>query len=143
MSLLEAMALGRPVIATDVGGTAELVRHGETGYLLPPGDGQRGHARTGRAGRGPGPSGRDGRRRPPAPARALHGRADGGRLPRRIRGGDRSVARPDVLLVSLGTTLGWRVADRMLVEQLERAGRRPRRSRSAAAPRTGSGAATP
>jgi len=32
------------------------------------------------------------------------------------------VARPDVLLVSLGTTLGWRVADRMLVEQLQRAG---------------------
>ena len=32
------------------------------------------------------------------------------------------MARPDVLLVSLGTTLGWRVADRMLVEQLERAG---------------------
>jgi len=27
-----------------------------------------------------------------------------------------------VLLVSLGTTLGWRVADQMLVEQLERAG---------------------
>jgi glycosyltransferase involved in cell wall biosynthesis len=39
MSLLEAMALGRPVIAMDVGGNAELVRHGETGYLLPPGDG--------------------------------------------------------------------------------------------------------
>jgi hypothetical protein len=32
------------------------------------------------------------------------------------------VARPDVLLVSLGTTLGWRVADAMLVGQLERAG---------------------
>src|SRR3954468_4639625 len=40
MSLLESMALGRPVIATDVGGNAELVRHGETGYLLPPGDGR-------------------------------------------------------------------------------------------------------
>ena len=38
MSLLEAMALGRPVIAMDVGGNAELVRHGETGYLLRPGD---------------------------------------------------------------------------------------------------------
>ena len=25
------------------------------------------------------------------------------------------MARPDVLLVSLGTTLGWRVADRMLL----------------------------
>jgi hypothetical protein len=32
------------------------------------------------------------------------------------------VARTDVLLVSLGTTLGWRVADRMLLQQLERAG---------------------
>ena len=30
--------------------------------------------------------------------------------------------RPDVLLVSLGTTLGWRVADRVFVEQLRRAG---------------------
>lgn len=32
------------------------------------------------------------------------------------------MARPDVLLVSLGTTLGWRVADEMLLAQLERAG---------------------
>jgi glycosyltransferase involved in cell wall biosynthesis len=32
------------------------------------------------------------------------------------------VARPDVLLVSLGTTLGWRVADRMLLQQLVSAG---------------------
>jgi hypothetical protein len=32
------------------------------------------------------------------------------------------VSRPDILLVSLGTTLGWRVADQMLVEQLRRGG---------------------
>jgi len=38
MSLLEAMALGRPVIATDVGGNAELVADSETGFLVPPGD---------------------------------------------------------------------------------------------------------
>jgi glycosyltransferase involved in cell wall biosynthesis len=34
------------------------------------------------------------------------------------------VPRPDVLLISLGTTLGWRVADRMLLAQIERAGAR-------------------
>jgi hypothetical protein len=32
------------------------------------------------------------------------------------------VARPDILLVSLGTTLGWRVADETLAAQLQRAG---------------------
>jgi glycosyltransferase involved in cell wall biosynthesis len=32
------------------------------------------------------------------------------------------MSRPDVLLVSLGTTLGWRVADEMLLAQIERAG---------------------
>lgn len=34
-SILEAMALGVPVIATDVGGNQELVRHRETGFLVP------------------------------------------------------------------------------------------------------------
>jgi glycosyltransferase involved in cell wall biosynthesis len=33
-SILEAMALGVPVIATDIGGNRELVRHGETGLLV-------------------------------------------------------------------------------------------------------------
>jgi len=34
-SLMEFMALGKPVIATDGGGTSELVVHGESGYLVP------------------------------------------------------------------------------------------------------------
>lgn len=35
-SILEAMAFGKPVIATKVGGNPELVQHGETGYLVAP-----------------------------------------------------------------------------------------------------------
>jgi glycosyltransferase involved in cell wall biosynthesis len=38
LSVMEAMAAGRPVIATAVGGVPELVRQGETGILVPPGD---------------------------------------------------------------------------------------------------------
>lgn len=36
IALLEAMAAGVPVVATDVGGTSSIVRHGETGILVPP-----------------------------------------------------------------------------------------------------------
>jgi glycosyltransferase involved in cell wall biosynthesis len=35
-SLLEAAACGRPIVATDVPGCREVVRHGETGVLVPP-----------------------------------------------------------------------------------------------------------
>ncbi|MBI5682460.1 MAG: glycosyltransferase family 4 protein [Deltaproteobacteria bacterium] len=34
MVILEAMAAGKPVIATNVGGVAEIVEHGVTGYLV-------------------------------------------------------------------------------------------------------------
>src|SRR6185436_13772839 len=38
LSALEALATGVPVIATNVGGVPEVVRHGETGMLCPVGD---------------------------------------------------------------------------------------------------------
>jgi glycosyltransferase involved in cell wall biosynthesis len=37
-SILESMAAGVPVVATAVGGTPELLKDGETGLLVPPGD---------------------------------------------------------------------------------------------------------
>ncbi len=43
-TILEAMASGLPVVATDVGGNAELVVDGQTGELVPSGD-VRGHGR--------------------------------------------------------------------------------------------------
>jgi glycosyltransferase involved in cell wall biosynthesis len=35
LSICEAMALGKPVVATDVGGNRELVENGKTGFLVP------------------------------------------------------------------------------------------------------------
>ncbi|MFA7169673.1 MAG: glycosyltransferase family 4 protein [Candidatus Paceibacterota bacterium] len=37
---IEAMAIGRPIVASDVGGIPELVSNGETGILVPPADAQ-------------------------------------------------------------------------------------------------------
>jgi len=37
-AILEAMAMEKPVVATDVGGTCEVVRHGQSGLLVPPKD---------------------------------------------------------------------------------------------------------
>jgi glycosyltransferase involved in cell wall biosynthesis len=37
-AILEAMAMEKPVVATDVGGTCEVVRHGHSGLLVPPKD---------------------------------------------------------------------------------------------------------
>jgi glycosyltransferase involved in cell wall biosynthesis len=36
---MEAMATGRPVITTDVGGIPDIVQEGKTGFLIPPNDG--------------------------------------------------------------------------------------------------------
>ncbi len=36
--IVEAQAMGRPVVATDHGGARETVLPGETGWLVPPGD---------------------------------------------------------------------------------------------------------
>ena len=36
--VVEAQAMGRPVVATDHGGARETVEHGRTGFLYPPGD---------------------------------------------------------------------------------------------------------
>jgi len=37
-AIIESMAAGLPVVATRVGGNPDLVRDGETGFLIPPGD---------------------------------------------------------------------------------------------------------
>lgn len=40
MVLLEAASVGLPIVATDVGGTREVVLHGASGYMVPPGNGE-------------------------------------------------------------------------------------------------------
>jgi glycosyltransferase involved in cell wall biosynthesis len=40
LSILEAMALSRPVVASAVGGIPEMIEHGRTGLLVPPHDAQ-------------------------------------------------------------------------------------------------------
>ncbi len=40
-SVLEAMALGKPVVVTDIGGSREVVQDGNSGLIVPPRDSQR------------------------------------------------------------------------------------------------------
>ncbi len=75
MSILEAMALERPVVATDVGGTAEQVVDGETGHLVPAGDPEPVRLALLALAADPAARQRDGRGRAAAPARALQRRA--------------------------------------------------------------------
>ena len=51
VTIIEALAAGRPVVATAVGGVPDVVDDGETGFLVGPGDthGDRGAARGARA----------------------------------------------------------------------------------------------
>jgi glycosyltransferase involved in cell wall biosynthesis len=37
-AMRESLCMKKPVVCTDIGGNYELVRHGETGYLVPPDD---------------------------------------------------------------------------------------------------------
>lgn len=52
-TIIESMAAGKPVVATDVGGNREVIRDGETGYLVPPGEPAAFAAALGRATRSP------------------------------------------------------------------------------------------
>lgn len=38
IALLEAMAAGKPIVTTAVSGSNEVLQHGQTGHLIPPGD---------------------------------------------------------------------------------------------------------
>jgi glycosyltransferase involved in cell wall biosynthesis len=74
-ALLEAMARGRPVVATDVGGNPEVVVDGETGFVVPAGDPERLAAAVGKLLQAPelaAEMGAAGRRRVEARYRAAH-----------------------------------------------------------------------
>ena len=85
ISILEAMALARPVLAPDLGGSSDAVVDGETGLLVPPGDAAAIERALLELARDPERARRMGEAGPRAPARALRRRGDGGRLPELAR----------------------------------------------------------
>ena len=70
-TLLEAMACGRPAICTDVASMPEVVVHGETGYVVPPGNPPALGAAIAASSRTRRRADSDGRTRPGARARAF------------------------------------------------------------------------
>ena len=76
-SLLDAMACGKPIVATTAGGMPEVVADGKTGLLVPPRDHEAMADAIVRLLTDEALRAADGRRRPGARARALQRRADG------------------------------------------------------------------
>ena len=83
-SLLDAMACGKPVVATSVGGIPEVVVDGETGFLVPPRDPEALAAAIVRLLADRGLREQDGRRRPRARRSGLQRRAHGAEHARRV-----------------------------------------------------------
>jgi glycosyltransferase involved in cell wall biosynthesis len=88
----EAMALGKPVVGTQVGGLADVVVDGETGLLVPPADPEALAAAVARLLHDPALAAADGGGRLRARRGALHARAHGRRLPCASRGAGYGVA---------------------------------------------------